>query len=75
MKTLYRKFILATLVILISSITAGFVWANFIYLFHTKQKIDQQNVEIALEIVHNLEQLHAQSPSFGPYLESFGKLG
>lgn len=73
MNTLYRKFILATLIILLISITAGFVWANLIYLYSTKQKIDQQNVEMAEEIAYNLEHLHA--PSYKPYLASLAKLG
>ncbi len=40
----------------------------------TKQKIDQQNVEIAKEIASNLE-TNSHFASFEPYLTSIGKLG
>ncbi|WP_078427429.1 HAMP domain-containing sensor histidine kinase [Alkalihalobacterium alkalinitrilicum] len=75
MKTLYQKFIVATLLILTISITIGFILANAIYMTSTKQKIDQQNVEIATEIASNLVSLHAHSSSFEHYLESIGNLG
>ena len=47
MRTFYRKFIVAILLILTISVTIGMILANFIYMSSTKQKIDQQNVEIA----------------------------
>ncbi|CAG9606823.1 sensor histidine kinase [Pseudoneobacillus rhizosphaerae] len=75
MKTLYRKFIVATLVILTISITVGIILANFFYMTSTKQKIDQQNVEIAEKITLNLENMHTHSSSFEPFLESIGDLG
>ncbi|MBP2240346.1 signal transduction histidine kinase [Cytobacillus eiseniae] len=75
MKTLYRKFIVATLLILIISITIGIILANFFYMTSTKQKIDRQNVEIAHNIALNLENMHSGSSSFEPFLESIGDLG
>jgi signal transduction histidine kinase len=75
MKTLYRKFIVATLAILTISMMIAFILANWIYMTSTKQKIDQQNVVIAKEIASNLEGMHAHSTSFEPFLESIGKLG
>lgn len=75
MNTLYRKFILATLVILSISITIGFILANLVYMTSTKQKIDQQNVKITEEIASKLEKMHSQSTSYKPFLESIGKLG
>jgi signal transduction histidine kinase len=75
MKTLYRKFIVATLIILIVSITIGIILANFFYMTSTKEKIDQQNVEIAKRITSNLENMHSHISSFEPFLESVGNLG
>jgi signal transduction histidine kinase len=75
MKTLYRKFIIATLLILTISITIGMILANFIYITSTKQKIDQQNVEIAQTITGTLEKMHSDTASFEPFLESVGDLG
>ncbi|WP_053361010.1 HAMP domain-containing sensor histidine kinase [Bacillus sp. FJAT-27251] len=75
MSTLYRKFTAATVVILVISIAIGFAVANFVYLTSTKEKIDQQNVEIAQEIVDVLEQVHGSGTAYPPYLESVGKLG
>lgn len=75
MRTLYRKFIVATLLILIISVTIGMILANFIYMASTKQKIDQQNVEIAQTITLNLENMHSDHSSLEPFLESIGNLG
>ncbi|MCM3584898.1 HAMP domain-containing histidine kinase [Mesobacillus maritimus] len=75
MKTLYQKFIVATLAILIISVTIGMILANFIYMSSTKQKMDQQNVEIAQTITLNLESMHSDQSSLEPFLESIGNLG
>jgi signal transduction histidine kinase len=73
-RTLYRKFIVATLFLLTISITIGFILSNLVYMSTTKQKIDQQNVEIAKEIASNLE-TNSHLDSFEPYLKSISKLG
>ena len=75
MRTLYQKFIVATLLILIISVTIGMILANFIYMSSTKQKIDHQNVEIAQTITLNLESMHSNHSSLEPFLESIGNLG
>ena len=75
MRTLYQKFIVATLLILIVSVTIGMILANFIYMSSTKQKMDQQNVEIAQTITLNLENMHSDHSSLDPFLESIGNLG
>lgn len=75
MKTLYRKFIVATLIILTISVTIGIILANFIYMTSTKEKIDKQNVEIAQQITFTLENMHADSSSLEPFLQSIGNLG
>ncbi|WP_235867688.1 sensor histidine kinase [Ureibacillus chungkukjangi] len=41
----------------------------------TKQKIDQQNVEIAQTITLNLENMHSNHSSLEPFLDSIGNLG
>jgi signal transduction histidine kinase len=75
MRTLYRKFIIATLLILTISVTIGIILANFIYMTSTKQKMDQQNVEIAETITVNLENMHSDRSSLEPFLTSIGNLG
>lgn len=75
MKTLYRKFILATLVILLISTTLAFILANLVYMTSTKQIIDQENVKIAKVIASNLEGSHEHHSSITSYLESMGNLG
>ena len=75
MRTLYQKFIVATLLILVISVTIGMILANFIYMSSTKQKMDQQNVEIAQTITLNLENMHSDHSSLEPFLESIGNLG
>lgn len=76
MKTLYRKFINATLLILGISIVIAFILANWVYMTSTKQRIDQQNVKIAQEVASSLEHRHT-TPHLGfkEYLESVSKLG
>lgn len=75
MRTLYRQFISATIIILICSVGIGFALANVVYFTFTKDKVDQQNVDTAQEIVHILENLHGSEESMNEYLASIGKLG
>lgn len=75
MKSLYRKFIISTLIILSISITTGFLIANWIYMTSAKEKITEHNLEIAHHIVENIESIHSGQTSFVPYLESIGTLG
>ncbi|MCS0791420.1 ATP-binding protein [Cytobacillus firmus] len=75
MKTLYRKFIAATLVILAISIVLSFILTNWVYMTSTKGKIDRQNVVIAEEIAHGLENMHSSGPAYDTYLNSMSKLG
>ncbi|OIU71735.1 sensor histidine kinase [Rossellomorea aquimaris] len=75
MRTLYRKFVAATLSILSISLISGLFLTNWIYLNSTKQKIDQQNVGIAKEIVASIEGMQGHQTALAPYLESVGKLG
>ncbi|WP_079508803.1 sensor histidine kinase [Mesobacillus jeotgali] len=76
MKTLYRKFIIATLLILGISIIIAFILANWVYMTSTKGRIDRQNVIIAEEMASSLQQMHSTSHvSFVAYLDSVSKLG
>ncbi|MBX4148229.1 sensor histidine kinase [Paenibacillus lautus] len=75
MKTLYREFISTTLLILGISIFIGFILANVVYVIFTKEEITQQNMEVAEQIVHVLEEMHVSSHTVHPFLESVGQLG
>lgn len=75
MKTLYRQFISATIIILLCSVAIGFALANVVYFTFTKDKIDEQNVETAREVVRILENLHGSEEAMNDYLSSIGKLG
>ncbi|CAM3816324.1 ATP-binding protein [Mesobacillus thioparans] len=76
MKTLYRKFIIATLLILGISIVIAFILANWVYMTSTRERIDAQNVKVAKEVTSSLEQMHSTSHlSFKAYLDSISKLG
>ena len=75
MKTLYKQFIVATVIILICSIGIGFALANVMYFTFTKDKTDAQNVETAQHIVNILEQTHRSEQAMDAYLASVGELG
>lgn len=75
MKTLYREFVSATLLILGISVLVGFVLANVVYVVFTKDKITQQNLEVTEQIVQVLEEMHVSSHAAHPFLESVGQLG
>ncbi|MBT2641877.1 HAMP domain-containing histidine kinase [Bacillus sp. ISL-41] len=76
MKTLYRKFIIATLLILGISIVIAFILANWVYMTSTRERIDLQNVKVAEEVASSLEQMHSTTHiSFTGYLDSISKLG
>jgi len=76
MKTLYRKFIIATLLILGISILIAFILANWVYMTSTRERIDLQNVKVAEEVASSLEQMHSTTHfSFTAYLDSISKLG
>ena len=58
MRTLYREFIITTLLILLSSMIIAFTLANTVYFAFTKEKVDRQNVAVAEEIISSIEQTH-----------------
>lgn len=75
MKSLYRQFISAMLYILLLSVVIGFIIANIMYYTSSKEKIDQQNVKTAEEIVQVLEDFHGNEDAMAAYLSSIGQLG
>lgn len=75
MRSLYRGFISATLLILGISILVGFALANIVYMLFTKDIITEQNAEVAEQIVRVLEEVHVANDTVQPFLESVGQLG
>jgi signal transduction histidine kinase len=75
MRTLYREFISATVLILGISVLIGFVLANVVYVVFTKDKVTQQNLEVTKQIVQVLEEVHVTNHTAQPFLESVGHLG
>lgn len=75
MKTLYRQFISATLLILFFSIIVGFALANIIYYSISKDNIDTQNVKFAQEVANGIENMHDSKDSMDAYLSLIGNSG
>ncbi len=75
MKTLYRQFIAAMLLILLVSIFLAFMLANFFYLNVTKEESDRQHVKIAEDIALSLGQIHSGAVEIDDYLESVAGMG
>lgn len=75
MKTLYRQFTVATLLILAISILIGFTIANLFYITVTKEQALEQNVAIAEEIVATVQNVPYSEESFNGYMEAVAKLG
>jgi signal transduction histidine kinase len=75
MRTLYRRFIVATILILVVSTLIGFALANVVYVTVSKEKIAAGNLVIAESIVNQLEQLHDDEAVYSAYLSGIGELG
>lgn len=75
MRTLYREFIITTLLILLSSMIIAFTLANTVYFAFTKEKVDRQNVAVAEEIISSIEQTHNSGKAAEGYLDTIAKLG
>lgn len=75
MNTLYRKFTVATLFILVISILIGFTIANLFYITVTKEETIKQNVAIAEEIVMTVQNIPYSDESFNSYMQAVAKLG
>lgn len=75
MRTLYRSFISATLLILGISLVIGFVLANIVYMVFTKEEVTRQNIGVAEQIIRGLEEGHATRDTMQSFLGAVGRLG
>lgn len=75
MKTLYRQFISATLLILFCSVIIGFALANIMYFSFSKENIDTQNVKFAQEVANGIEHMHDSKESMHAYLSLIANSG
>jgi signal transduction histidine kinase len=73
MKSLYGKFALTTILIMLFSTICGFLLTNTYYQNVMKERNDKKNVEIAKSIVAHIE-ASPQLP-FTNYLSTVGKMG
>ena len=73
MKTLYSKFVVTTIVIMIGSLCLGFLMTNTYYHRVIKEQNDAKNVKIAQDIVQYIEQ--AMPSDLDNYLKTLGEIG
>lgn len=73
MKTLYSKFVVTTMLIMIGSLCIGFLMTNTYYHQVTKGKNDAKNVAIAEDIVDYIES--AKQMDLDSYLTTLGEIG
>lgn len=73
MKSLYSKFLLATILIMIFSSLAGFLLTNTYYHQVTKSKNDAKNVTIAQSVIQHINEV--QDLNLDHYLQTLGDVG
>lgn len=73
MKSLYSKFLLATILIMILSSLAGFLLTNIYYHQVTKSKNDAKNVTIAQSIIQHINEV--PDLNLDHYLQTIGDVG
>lgn len=73
MKTLYSKFIIYTLAIMVLSFIIGFLMTNAFYHHSIKEKNDAKNVEIVTDITDYIEDYPPSS--LDAYLKQLGQIG
>ncbi|MGN1401993.1 MAG: sensor histidine kinase [Bacillus sp. (in: firmicutes)] len=73
MRTLYRQFIITTVLIMALSAIAGYLLTNMFYHSFMKEKNDAKNVSIATEIANYIE--NADQLDLAHYLEGIGEVG
>ena len=73
MKTLYRQFIITTLLIMVFSSLVGFLLTNTYYHLVTKEFNDEKNVKMAEDIVRYIEE--TDSLDLERYLSKLGDIG
>jgi signal transduction histidine kinase len=75
MKTLYRQYILATLLILSISIMIGFLLTNVVYMMFTRDIVIDKNLKVAEQLVQTMDQYHASYDSIQSFLKATGDMG
>lgn len=73
MKTLYSKFVVTTMLVMIGSLCIGFLATNTYYHQVVKEKNDAKNVAIAQDIVQYIET--ARPEDLDNYFMTLGKIG
>ncbi|WP_155593455.1 HAMP domain-containing sensor histidine kinase [Lysinibacillus cavernae] len=73
MKTLYSKFVVTTMLVMIGSLCIGFLATNTYYHQVVKEKNDTKNVNIAQDIAHYIET--AKPDDLNNYLMTLGEIG
>ncbi len=73
MKTLYSKFVVTTMLVMIGSLCLGFLVTNTYYHQVVKEKNDTKNVSIAQDIVHYIET--DKPEDLNSYLTTLGEIG
>ncbi|MFJ7375781.1 HAMP domain-containing sensor histidine kinase [Lysinibacillus capsici] len=73
MKTLYSKFVVTTMLVMIGSLCMGFLVTNTYYHQVVKEKNDAKNVSIAQDIVHYIETNKPED--LNSYLTTLGEIG
>src|SRR5690554_2983289 len=73
MKTLYRQFIVTTILIVLFSTVVAFLLTNTYYLMVTKELNDEKNVAIAQEITQYIES--TPTMDLEHYLSTLGQIG
>lgn len=73
MKTLYSKFVVTTMLVMIGSLCIGFLATNTYYHQVVKEKNDAKNVTIAQDIAQYIET--AKPKDLDHYLMTLGKVG
>ncbi|MGG2075848.1 HAMP domain-containing sensor histidine kinase [Lysinibacillus irui] len=73
MKTLYSKFVVTTMLVMIGSLCIGFLATNTYYHQVVKEKNDAKNVTIAQDIAQYIES--AKPEDLDHYLMTLGKVG
>ncbi|CAM5217168.1 Heme sensor protein HssS OS=Ureibacillus acetophenoni OX=614649 GN=SAMN05877842_11771 PE=4 SV=1 [Ureibacillus acetophenoni] len=73
MKTLYKQYIVVTLVVIIASLVISMFLLGELYNKVVREDTDEENLEIAYELVHIVEEMPAER--IDEYFQSVAKLG
>lgn len=73
MKTLYKQYIIVTLVVIVASITLSMLLLYQIYNAQIRPDTDEENFEVAQEVKQILNAMPEES--YDAYLQAVAKLG